>query len=109
MGLIDEGNQFKDPITGRSMTLLEGIGAGYIDVDLKSIRDVHEGCYLTLPAAISRGVIHIDGSFKDTDTGDMMSLGEAVKKGFLTTVCLKSIFTIEGIKDQTTGDYFRDN
>ena len=34
-----------------------------------------------------------------------MSLGEAVKKGLLTSVCQKTIFEIEGIKNPLTGDY----
>jgi hypothetical protein len=38
-------------------------------------------------------------------TGESMSLGEAVKKGLLTSVCQKTIFEIEGIKNPITGDY----
>ena len=105
--LSDKG--VKCPVTGVNMTLIEAIGKGVLDVDLKSVKDVKEGQLVSLSQALAQDIIEIvgDGSpkFKDTNTNEVLSLPEAVKRGHLTTVTKKSIFDIEGIKDQNTGDY----
>jgi dystonin len=109
--LIDKG--IKCPATGVTMTLLDAIGSGVIDVDLKSVKDVKEGVLVSLSQALAKDIIISEFGqdtpgpvqFKDTQTNEVMTLPEAVKRGHLTTVTKKSIFDIEGIKDSNTGDY----
>ena len=105
--LSDKG--VKCPVTGVNMTLIEAIGKGVLDVDLKSVKDVKEGQLVSLSQALAQNIINSVGdgppTFKDTNTNEVLSLPEAVKRGHLTTVTKKSIFDIEGIKDQNTGDY----
>ena len=108
--LIDKQNKLKDPINNfANMNILEAVGYGLLDTDLKSIRDVKANEYLTLSEALSSGIITLKGEFKDTESGELMALPEAVKRGHLTTVAKKSIFDIEGIKDQVTGNYISFN
>jgi hypothetical protein len=103
--LVDELDNFLDPVTGESISLLEAVGRGILDADLKSVRDVKAGVYVTLGQALSKGIVKHNGGFVDTLSGDTLSLGEAVKRGLLTSVCQKTIFEIEGIKNPLTGDY----
>lgn len=108
--LIDKQNKLKDPINNfANMNILEAIGYGLLDTDLKSIRDVKANEYLTLAEALNAGIITLKGEFRDSESGEVLSLPEAVKRGHLTTVAKKSIFDIEGIKDQSTGNYISFN
>ena len=100
-----KGGKIKDPVTNKPLTILEGIGQGVLDVDLKSVRDVKDNVLVSLGQALVQGIVSLDGKFQDTSTGEMLTLAEAVKKGHLTTVSKKSIFDIEGIKDVSSGDY----
>ena len=108
--LLEKDNRIRDPVTNDVMNLLDAIGAGILDTDLKSIRDISAGEFVTLPDAMRKDIVDIEsGEFQDSATGIRMTLADAVKKGHLTTVCQKSIFDIEGIKDQMTGDYMSFN
>ena len=80
-----------------------------VDTDLKSAKDVKSGQYVTLNEAFLNNIILPNGNFRDTATDELLSLTEAVKRGHLMTVYLKSIFDIEGIKDQEGGDYISFN
>ena len=108
--MIDKQNKLKDPINNfANMNILEAIGYGLLDTDLKSIRDVKANEYLTLAEALNARIITLKGEFRDSESGEVLSLPEAVKRGHLTTVAKKSIFDIEGIKDQSTGNYISFN
>ena len=109
LGWVGEDNICKDPITGANLSILEAVGKGFIDYELKSVRDVKNEVYLSLGDALSKQIVKPDGRFTDTLTGESMSLAEAVKKGFLTSVSQKTIFEIEGIKNPATGDYINFN
>lgn len=104
--LIDRNSKIKDPVGNRNnMTILEAITYGLLDTDLKSVKDTRANSYVSLAEALATSVISLNGDFHDTQTGEVMSLAEAVKRGHLTTVARKSIFDIEGIKEQSTGNY----
>ena len=108
-GFIGEDGMMKDPISGENLALLEAVGRGFLDYELKSVRDVKGEVYISLGDALGRAIVKPDGRFTDTLTGESMSLTEAVKKGFLTSVSQKKIFEIEGIKNPMTGDYISFN
>ena len=109
LGWVGEDNICKDPITGDNLPILEAVGRGFIDYELKSVRDVKNEVYVSLGDALSKAIVKPDGRFTDTLTGESMSLADAVKKGFLTSVSQKTIFDIEGIKNPATGDYINFN
>ena len=102
---VNENNVFKDPVTHRDLSLLAAVGLGFLDYQLKSVRDVKNGVYISLGDALGKGIMKHDGTFVDSMTQETMTIHEAVRKGFLTSVTQKSIFEIEGIKNPVTGDY----
>ena len=108
-GFIQEDGQVKDPITGEVLSLLGAVGRGFLDYELKSVRDVKGEVYVSLGEALGKNIINPNARFSDTLTAESMSLPEAVKKGFLTSVSQKTIFEIEGIKNPTTEDYISFN
>ena len=103
--LVDDNNFFKNPVTSENCNMLEAIGIGFVDYELKSVRDVKAEVYISLGEALGKNIVKPDGKFVDSQTNESMSLADAVKKGFLTSVSQKSIFEIEGIKNPATGDY----
>ena len=109
--LILEDNRIKNVITEgkQDLSLLQAIGYGLVDTELKSVKDVKSGQYVTLSEALQSSIVLPDGRFRDSSTDELSPLTEAVKRGHLMTVYLKSIFDIEGIKDQEGGDYISFN
>lgn len=108
--LQEENASIKDPINNSSMSLLDAVGAGILDVDLQSIKDTRRDQYVNLAEALKTDIVDPKRfEFLDTASGDKIPLSEAVKKGYLTTVSQKSIFDIDGIKDQSTGDFISFN
>ena len=103
--LVDEDNMFRNPVTNDSVSMLDAIGVGFLDYQLKAVRDVKNGVYVSLGDALGKNIIKADGTFVDSLTRDTLTIPEAVRKGFLTSVSQKSIFEIEGIKNPVTGDY----
>ena len=103
--IVDDNNLFKNPVTGESSKMLGAIGIGFVDYELKSVKDVKADTYISLGEALGKGIIKPDGRFMDSLTNESMTLADAVKKGHLTSVSQKSIFEIEGIKNPVTGDY----
>ena len=102
---VDEDNNIKNPVTQEHITLLSAVGDGFLDYQLKSVRDVKSGVYISLGDALGKNIVKADGTFVDTLTRDEMTIPEAVRRGFLTSVTQKSIFEIEGIKNPVSGDY----
>ena len=109
--LISKDNKIQNVITEDvdTLPLLQAIGYGLVDTELKSVKDVKTGQYVTLIEALQNSIILTDGQFRDSSTDELLPLTEAVKRGHLMTVYLKSIFDIEGIKDQEGGDYISFN
>ena len=109
--LISKDNKIQNVITEdvETLSLLQAIGYGLVDTELKSVKDVKTGQYVTLIEALQNSIILTDGQFRDSSTDELLPLTEAVKRGHLMTVYLKSIFDIEGIKDQEGGDYISFN
>ncbi|CAL4125335.1 unnamed protein product, partial [Meganyctiphanes norvegica] len=103
--LLNTNGQIQDPQLKDHIPLLEAVGKGIVDVDLKSIKDTSSQSLLTLPEALMFSVILPEGKYRDTETGEIMSLIDAVNKGLITSVSTKTIFDIDGIKDPVTGVY----
>lgn len=102
--LLDNGKSIKF-LDNKNLTLKDAIDKGVLDLDLKSVKDVKTGQLVSLAQALSAKIIDPEkGTFQD-DNNEVIDLKEAVRRGHLTTVTKKSIFDIEAIKDQNTGDY----
>ncbi|MPC08720.1 Plectin [Portunus trituberculatus] len=103
--LLDNKGEIQDPQIRDHIPLLEAVGKGIVDVELKSIKDTASKTLLTLPEAFMFSVLLPEGKYRDTESGEVMSLLEAVNKGLITSVSTKTIFDIDGIKDPESGDY----
>ncbi|KAK3872161.1 hypothetical protein Pcinc_022743 [Petrolisthes cinctipes] len=103
--LLDNKGHIQDPQIGDYVPLLEAVGKGIVDVDLKSVKDTTSQTLLTLPEALMFSVLLPEGKYRDTESGEILSLIDAVNRGLITSVSTKTIFDIDGIKDPETGDY----
>ena len=105
MKLLDSKGEIQDPQIKDHIPLLEAVGKGIVDVELKSVKDTASKTLLTLPEAFMFSVLLPEGKYRDTESGVVMSLLEAVNKGLITSVSTKTIFDIDGIKDPESGEY----
>ncbi|RXG64986.1 hypothetical protein Avbf_05113 [Armadillidium vulgare] len=107
--LLNENGTIRNPVTNKNRTLLEAVGEGILDLNIKSIKNTRLKCFHNLAEAFMHSVILVEGKYCDTITGEVMSLVQAVHKGFITSVSTKSIFDIEAIKNPETGHYITFN
>lgn len=103
---IYEDGFVKSPTHRAKVTILEGISRGVLDSDnAKSVTDTRTDELLTLTDALTEGIILPKGKFVDLVTNEVLTIPEAVDKGFITSVSIKSIFDIDGFKDQNTNEF----
>lgn len=97
--LIDNEGKIKFPERQSRLTILEAVARGVIDSDsVKSIFDSSINEYITLNEAIAKGIILPHGAFKDALTGEIISIPEAVHRGYIISIVQKSIFDIDGFQ-----------
>lgn len=97
--LIDNEGKIKFPERQSKLTLLEAISRGVLDSDsIKSILDSSINEYITLNEAIAKGIILPQSAFKDALTGEVISIPEAVHRGYIISVVQKSVFDIDGFQ-----------
>lgn len=109
--LIDTQSKIFSPLHQTKLTLLEAIGRGVVDSDtIKCIVNTHNNELNSLNDAIAQGVILPEGKFRDTVTNETCSIPDAVRRGYITSVTLKSIFDIDGFRPpQDNSDYISFN
>lgn len=96
----------KTPTHRGKVSILEGISRGVLDSDTaKSVTDTRTDDLLTLSDALSEGIILPEGKFVDLTSNEVLTIPEAVDKGHITSVSVKSIFDIDGFKDQNSGEF----
>lgn len=108
--LIDEEGKITSPSHQSRLTILEAISRGVLDSEsVKSILHSSTGEYLTLSDAIAQGIILLEGQFKDALTGEVMSIPEAVHRGYVISIVKKSIFDIDGFQPPDKSGYISFN
>lgn len=108
--LIDEDGKIASPRHQSKLTVLEAISRGVLDSEtVKSILHSSTGEYLTLSDAIAQGIILLDSQFKDALTGEVMSIPEAVHRGYIISVVKKSIFDVDGFQPPDKSGYISFN
>lgn len=106
MELIDNTGKIFSPLHRNRLSLLECISRGVLDSDnVKSITDTTTDDLLTLSEALAEGIILPEGKFRDASTGEICTIPEAVNRGLITSVSVKSIFDIDGFKDPVGTDF----
>ncbi|GAB0086991.1 microtubule-actin cross-linking factor 1 [Sergentomyia squamirostris] len=84
------------PLRRRKLSIRDAIEAGVLDRDrLKSILKVDSADLVTVTVAIDLGIINVTtGQFRNTKTGDYLTIMEAADCGFLLKVQHQSIFSV---------------
>lgn len=104
--LIDNTGKILSPLHRKALPILECISRGVLDSDtVKSITDTKTENLLTLSEALAEEIILPEGKFRDQSTGEICSIPEAVNRGLITSVSVKSIFDIDGFKDPDGNDF----
>lgn len=104
--LIDNTGKIFSPLHRNRLPLLECISRGVLDSDsVKSITDTTTDDLLTLSEALAEEIILPEGKFRDASTGEIFTIPEAVNRGLITSVSVKSIFDIDGFKDPVGTDF----
>ena len=100
INMLSDKNTILDPFSNQHVTLLDSIGKGIVNADIKCIkRDDQDPSLLSLAEAFSEGLVAPSGSYLERKTNSKISLNEAVRKGYILSVVVKSLFEIAGIKD----------
>lgn len=103
---IFEEGYVKTPTHRAKVSILEGISRGVLDSDTaKSVTDTRTDELITLSDALTEGIILPEGKFVDLANNLVFTIPEAVDKGFITSVSMKSIFNIDGFRDQSNEDF----
>lgn len=104
--LIDNTGKILSPLHKNKLPILECIARGVLDSDnVKSITDTKTDSLMTLSEALAEEIILPEGKFKDVSTGEICTIPEAVNRGLITSVSVKSIFDIDGFKDPDGNDF----
>lgn len=110
LNLIDKDGNIASPLHQSKLNILEAISCGVLDSNsIKSVLHSGTGQYLTLNEAIAHGIIYPDCTFRDALTGEILSIPEAVHRGYITSVAQKSIFDIDGFQPPDKSDYISFN
>lgn len=95
-----DNGQILSPTHNRKISLLEAIGCGVLDENrIKCVTNSKNNELVTLNQAIALDIIRIDGTFRDSSSGEIMSIPEAVSQGLITSVTIRSIFDIDAFED----------
>lgn len=104
--VIDGNGKITSPAHEKKLDILEAINVGVLDADnIKSVLDTQTGDFLTLSDALATGVIIKTGHYRNRINREKLKIHDAVNRGFLTSVAIKSIFDIDGFKDPITGEF----
>lgn len=105
--IMDEATgQISSPSFRTKLSILQAIAKGVLDSDsTQSVLDRKSNEFVTLSEALARGIVKPDGRFRDSQTGETMSIPKAVDEGFIISVVQKSIFDIEGFKDPVSSEF----
>nr|CAD7258245.1 unnamed protein product [Timema shepardi] len=104
--LIDDSGRIFSPTHSKKLPLLECVSKGVLDSDnSKSVTNTQTNELLTLSQALAEGIILPAGKFRDASTGEVCTIPEAVDRGLITSVSVKSIFDIDGFKDPNSVEF----
>ncbi|XP_076267566.1 dystonin-like protein short stop isoform X46 [Rhynchophorus ferrugineus] len=108
--LIDDAGKILSPLHQTRLTILEAADRAVIDVSqIKSILDHRTNELITFSEALQRGIILPDSTFKNSVTGESLTIPEAVNRGYIISVVKKSIFDVDGFQPPDKSDYISFN
>ncbi|KXJ80617.1 hypothetical protein RP20_CCG024239 [Aedes albopictus] len=106
LSLFDKSDKIASPTRRNRVNIPGAISLGVLDSD--SIKCVYKtkGELLTLKEALEQEIIlPFENRFRHSETGELMTIPEAVDRGLISSVAIKSIFNISGFKDPHSGEF----
>lgn len=95
-GLFDSSSgKVTDPLSGKSMTILEAVEKGHINPSKKEIKDPSSGEYISLVEAVSKGLIDPESGHY-IDKGQKVPLEQAYQRQFLSAPLYLPKAIVEG-------------
>ncbi|XP_056639429.1 microtubule-actin cross-linking factor 1 isoform X37 [Diorhabda sublineata] len=108
--LMSADGLISSPTHQTKLTLLEAANRGVLDLDsLKTILDLRTNEYVTLNEALKEGIILHDSRFRNSVTNEVLSIQEAVSRGYIISVVKKSIFDVDGFQPPDKSDHISFN
>lgn len=101
---LDKNGLIQSPTRRSKLSIIEAMNVGVLDSDNYEAVTVTKGELITLSEALARGVVLPESKYVDTATKEVMSIPDAVGRGLISSVSVKSIFHIEGFRDPYSGD-----
>lgn len=106
LNLFDKSDKIASPTRRERVNIPGAISLGVLDSD--SIKCVYKskGELLTLKEALEQeAILPFENRFRHFETGELMTIPEAVDRGLISSVAIKSIFNIFGFKDPHSGEF----
>lgn len=98
--LMDSAGHIFSPTHKEKISINECIVRGVLDSDnITCVSNTSSKELLTLSEALREGIVTSDGKFHDIAGNQYCTVPEAVDRGLITSVAIKSIFDIDGFKD----------
>ncbi|KAJ6645292.1 Dystonin, partial [Pseudolycoriella hygida] len=101
---LDKNGLLQSPTRRQKLSIIEAMNVGVLDSDNYESVTVNKGELVTLSEALARGVVLPESKYVDNSTKEVMSIPDAVGRGLISSVSVKSIFHIEGFRDPYSGD-----
>lgn len=101
---LDKNGLIQSPTRRQKLSIIEAMNVGVLDSDNYEAVTVIKGELVTLSEALARGVVLPESKYVDSSTKEIMSIPDAVARGLISSVSVKSIFHIEGFRDPYSGD-----
>lgn len=93
--VLSESRLFKSPIYCADLSLADAIKRAVVDFDAhKTVVNKAEDHLTTLAQAMQDGIITADASYVDKSTNETISIAQAVERGLLYSVSIKSVFNL---------------
>ncbi|CAG9820406.1 unnamed protein product [Phaedon cochleariae] len=107
---IDDTGKILSPLHQTNLTLLEAANRGVLDLDsTKTILDHRTNDYITLAEALKEGIVTADSKFRNSVTNEVITVQEAVGRGYIISVTRKSIFDVDGFQPPDKSDHISFN
>uniref|UniRef100_A0A182NPJ5 Uncharacterized protein n=1 Tax=Anopheles dirus TaxID=7168 RepID=A0A182NPJ5_9DIPT len=105
--LYDQHERIASPTRRERVNIPGAISLGVLDGEhVRSIFKTSGADLLTLAEAMDQGVVlPFENRYRHHETGELMTIPEAVDRGLISSVSIRSIFNIHGFKDPHSREF----
>ena len=105
LNILSDDGFIADPLHKDNISILTAIDRRILDIDLKSVRNTQNNRLLSLSEAFECSIITPQGKYYNLERNNVITLNEAVRRGFITSVKTRSIFNVDVIQDPKSGSF----